>query len=136
MHETRVVRWKRPPRLGRTCRAPGRRFLSRFSGAEEKCKGGGALCGVWTRLFRRGGAHPCTPVSEGGVENLLVGSLVNLSSLAAKLESRAACQSGTRQRLGRLDPTYPEDHALGSAVGSLKKGSALNQSAREGCRGI
>ena len=48
----------------------------RLGGAEEKNAGGGRTIGVWTRLFRGGGAHPCTPVSEGGVEKLLFGGLV------------------------------------------------------------
>ena len=49
-----VVRWKSPP-LERTCR-------------RKKCTGGGRTFGVWPRLFRAQGAHPCTRVSEGGVD--------------------------------------------------------------------
>ena len=43
----------------------------RLGGAEEKNAGGGAHFWGLDTLFRGAGAHPCTPVSAGGVENLL-----------------------------------------------------------------
>ena len=66
MHETRVVRWKRPP-LGRTCRAPGRRF----SGAEEKCEGGGrTLWGLDTAVSPGWGAPLHTCFGGGGRKSI------------------------------------------------------------------
>ena len=43
---------------------------------KKKMHGGGRTFGVWPRLFRAQGAHPCTRVSEGGVDKLLVRGLV------------------------------------------------------------
>ena len=40
---------------------------------KKKMQEGGALWGSGHGCFAGGGSHPCTGVSEGGVEKLLVG---------------------------------------------------------------
>ena len=56
---------------------------------------GGALLGVPTWLFRREGAHPCTRVSEGGGDALLVRGLVlpiNLLLVAGCGRQKSVCR--------------------------------------------
>ena len=63
---SRVSLLEVPPTRAHVRVAHGRVGGAAFGGAEEKSAGGGRTFGVWTRLFRKGGAHPCTEVFRRG----------------------------------------------------------------------